>query len=263
MQRHTRDSLAYYTFDTLTQTHQLNHAITTRHGGTSHVPFHSLNLSHAVGDNSANVAANLERLYGLFDYPASAAVTAAQVHANRVAVARAQDRGKRLESADALITDVPGLPLLLRYADCVPVLLFDPVRLAVGVVHAGWRGTVMQVVSETVRAMSRAFATRPHDLLACIGPSIGPCCYCVGESVVEQVHRAFPEPDGLLSTRSGNIYFDLWQANARQLAALGVEHIEIAGLCTADHTDDFYSARREAYRTGRFGAVIVLDGSAS
>ncbi len=262
MQRHTRDPLVYYTFDTLTKTHKLNHAISTRHGGMSRVPFHSLNLSHAVGDDPANVVTNLDRLCRLFDSRGSAAVTAAQVHTNRVAVARAQDRGERLEGVDALITNVPGLPLLLRYADCVPVLLLDPDRSAVGVVHAGWRGTVMQIVSETVHAMTHAFGTRPRDLVACIGPSIGPCCYCVGESVVEQVHQAFPEPDGLLSERAGNVYFDLWQANARQLSALGVEQIEIAKLCTADHTDDFYSARREANRTGRFGAMIVLDGNA-
>lgn len=259
MQRETRADLAYYTFDSLRDAGALVHAISTRHGGVSPAPFNTLNLSHAAGDDKANVAANIQRLHDALGLDATTTISASQAQADRVAVVDAAQRGTIIRDVDALLTNAPGVPLMLRYADCVPIFFFDPAHRAIGVAHAGWRGAVAQIATKAARAMFDAFDTRPRDLIACIAPSIGPCCYRVGADVIAQVRAAFDHADELLIAQAGgNIHFDLWQANARQLRALGIEQIEIAQICTAHHTDDFYSWRAENAKTGRFGAVIAL-----
>ncbi len=255
MQRHNPNGIAYYTFDSLTNLH-ITHAISTRHGGVSPAPFHSLNLSQSVGDSAENVVANLTRLHDALGLERGAAISASQAQSDGVALVTRTQRGAVMQGVDALITRDAGVTLLLRYADCVPILLYDPVQRAMGAVHAGWRGTVAHVAAKTVRAMSNAFGTRPRDLLACIGPSIGPCCYRVGQDVIERVRAAFSD-DGVL--RDG-AYFDLWEANARQLRECGVAQIEIAHICTAEHTHDFYSHRAEKGQTGRFGMLAGISG---
>ncbi len=257
MQRRDVHGVDLYTFDAFEHRDGVIHAISTRKGGVSPAPFETLNLSRATDDDPENVKVNLARLHSALWLDPSATVDASQAHAARVAVVKGNDRGKRIHDVDALLTGERGVSLLLRFADCVPILLFDPIQGAIGAVHAGWRGTVAKIVTHAVTTMGEYFTTRPRDLVACIGPSIGPCCYRVREDVIEQVRAAFADADELLATRDGATHFDLWQANARQLRTLGVEQIEIAGICTAEHTDDFYSARVEG-TTGRFGALIAL-----
>jgi hypothetical protein len=257
LQRHATNGVCYYTFDRLSGFGNLAHAISTRHGGVSPAPFQTLNLSRTVGDDVKNVACNIERLHAALGLDVWAMVTASQAQAERVAIVRRDHRGSRIVDVDALLTDEPGIPLMLRYADCVPILLFDPVHQAIGVVHAGWRGTVAHIGSKAARSMFDEYCTQPRDLIACIGPSIGPCCYVVQQDVADQVTASFAEPDDLLIQRDATTYLDLWRANERQLRDLGVDQVEVAELCTADHTSDFYSARAGG-KTGRFGAIIAL-----
>lgn len=261
MQRHNINGLAYYAFDSLTNSDGIIHAISTRHGGVSPAPFQTLNLSHTVGDNAANVSTNITHLHATLALDASATVSASQAQADGIAIAGARHRGTHVAGVDALLTNEPGVPLLLRYADCVPILLFDPVHRAIGVVHAGWRGTVMNIAGKAARAMFGTFGTRPRHLIACIGPSIGPCCYRVGDEVIARVRAALKQADSLLIVRDGSTHFDLWQANTLQLRALGVEQIEMANLCTAHRTDEFYSWRAERGNTGRFGAIVAIRNS--
>jgi hypothetical protein len=184
-----------------------------------------------------------------------------QVHSADVIVAEAP-RGARdyLAKADALITDRPEVTLFLRFADCVPILLFDPKRRVVGLVHAGWRGTLSKIVAATVHAMVAQYGCRPADIQAGIGPSIGPCHYAVGPEVVAQARAAFPgKADDLLVPVNNHYHLDLWAANACALRATGVEQIDVSRICTACHTDDFFSHRGEQGRTGRFGALIGLQ----
>ncbi len=259
MRRIERDAAAFYVSDRLSAFPEVIHAVTTRHGGVSPAPFNTLNLSSHVGDDPAHVKENWQRLHVALGLDANATVDARQAQADRVARVSAEQRGTRIMDVDGLITDEPGLPLLLRFADCVPILFFDPAHRAVGLAHAGWRGTVGHVVSNTVAAMHDAFATRPADLIACVGPSIGPCCYEIGADVRERVEQAFPgNTSDLLIRRNGSTQLDLWEANACQLRALGVGQVEVAGLCTSDRTDEWYSWRRENARTGRFAAIIAL-----
>ena len=259
MRRQLRGGLAYYTFHSLQDSDTLIHAISTRHGGVSPAPFDTLNLSRSTGDEETNVRVNVQRLHDALGLDAAATISASQAQADRVEVVGAAQRGMIVRAVDALLTNEPGLPLLLRYADCVPILFFDPRHHAIGVAHAGWRGTIGKIAAKTARVMSDIFGTQPRDLIACIAPSIGPCCYAIRDDVIEQVKKAFDDSYELLTTQpDGQVHFDLWKANERQLRAAGVEQIEIAGICTADHTDDFFSWRAENAKTGRFGAIISL-----
>ncbi len=238
----------------------IRHGVTTRHGGISPAPFDTLNLSAHVGDDPANVRENLERMHRALNLEASATVDAKQAQSNRVAVIDRSQRGTRVQDVDALITNVRGLPLMLRFADCVPIFFYDPKRRVIAVAHAGWRGTISRVVTNTVKTLQETFGSQPQDLIACVGPSIGPCCYEVGVDVQARARESFPSHDGFLERHNGSIHLNLWAANAQQLRELGVEQIEVSGVCTSDHTEDFYSWRREHAQTGRFAAIISLAG---
>ena len=168
-----------------------------------------------------------------------------------------------IAQTDALITDEPGLPLLLCFADCTPILFLDPVHRAVGIAHGGWKGTVRRIAAKTVLRMQQEFGTRPEELLTAIGPSIGPCCYEIGPEVEQQFKDAFPGHDAELFSHpneEGGTHLSLWAANRLQLEEAGVlpEHIDEARTCTACHHEDFFSYRADGGRTGRLGAVIAL-----
>ena len=258
MQREESLGVVTYQSAVLNAFPNLVHAVSTRHGGVSPAPFDTLNLSAHVGDAPERVSENLDRLHQALGLDRRATVDASQAQVDRVARVTAKERGTRLQGVDGLITDEPGVPLMLRFADCVPILLYDPRHRAIGLTHAGWRGTVARVLTNTVRAMEAAFESQPRDLVACIGPSIGPCCYEIGADVASRVEVAFPKSHALLLRRNGKLHFDLWQANAVQLRELGVGQLDVAQVCTADHTHDFFSWRRENARTGRFAALVAL-----
>jgi YfiH family protein len=159
---------------------------------------------------------------------------------------------------DALVTDTPGLPLALMYADCASVFLFDPVRRAIGLAHAGWRGTASEIALRTVETMADAFGSVPGELYAGLGPHIGPCCYAVGPEVV----HAFEKWPGAVLKRGDRFHADLGAANRAQLLSAGVleARITVSTPCTSCHADDFFSYRREG-TTGRMAAVMMLISS--
>lgn len=258
MEAVSRDKLLYFRSE---RWGKLRHGIFSRHGGTSHAPFASLNLGGNVGDDPKAVRRNHEIMYEALNVQDSRACTVWQVHGNDVVIANARVSGRRwLAQADAMVTDRRETPLSMRFADCTPILFFDPVQGAIGVAHAGWRGTVLGVASRTARTMMHAFGCKARDIQALIGPSIGPDRYQVGEEVVAAVHQAFGTTDGLIRRHpeDGTAYLDLWAANALDLRRIGIEQIEIAEICTAARTDLFFSHRAEHGSTGRFGAVLCL-----
>jgi purine-nucleoside/S-methyl-5'-thioadenosine phosphorylase / adenosine deaminase len=258
VQRVTCGGLAYYRFE---QWPHLKHGIFTRHGGVSAAPWASLNLGGNVGDDPQAVRRNHQRMYAALDVEETRACSVWQVHSADVILADGPVRGRRwLALADAMVTDRPDTPLSMRFADCVPILFHDPVRRVIGMAHAGWRGTVQGVAASTVRAMVDAYGCQPRDIRAGIGPSIGPEHYQVGEEVVEAVVVYFGGSDGMIrrDPADGSAYLDLWAANRVDLERAGVVQIEVAELCTATRTDEFFSHRAEQGRTGRFGAVMTL-----
>ena len=262
MQRiQAENGVVYYRFEQWAQSVPLRHGIFTRLGGVSQAPWHTLNVGGTVGDAPAAVRENHRRIYAALGVPAARVCTVWQVHGAETVYAR-QPRpdGRWLARADGIITDQAGLALMMRFADCVPILLYDPAHHAIGLAHAGWRGTVLGAGVSTLQAMQRTFGTRPQDVQAAIGPGIGPERYQVGEEVVQAVHQAFGTFDGLVRRApDSSAYLDLWAANRRALQRAGVAQIQVAELCTASHTDEFYSHRAEAGRTGRFGVVIALQ----
>jgi YfiH family protein len=250
----------YYQFEQWAGSEQFTHGIFTRLGGVSRSPWASLNVGGTVGDDQAAVRENHRLMYDTMGVDGARACTVWQVHsADTVVVNGPVPLRRWLARADGMVTDCSGLPLTMRFADCTPIVLYDPVRHVAGLAHAGWRGTVLGAAASTLKTMQDAFGSRPQDVQAGIGPSIGPERYQVGEEVVEQVRRAFGTLDELIRrAEDGSAYFDLWAANRTALERAGVTQIEVAGICTASRTDEFFSHRAEAGRTGRFGVVIAL-----
>jgi len=243
----------------------LVHAVSTRQGGVSPEPYASLNLSTSTGDSRENVDVNHRRLAWALDLPRERLTTTWQVHGTHVVRATAETMGGMWDKADGIITDTPGLPLTQRYADCTPLIVYDPRRHAAGLGHAGWRGTVAGMATALVQTMTTAFGSDPGDLVAVVGPAIGPCCYEIGPEVVEAVQMTFPAADALLSRPANGAsaaqpHFDLWAANRWQLEQAGVGQIEVAGICTRCQRETFFSHRGDGPVTGRFGAVVMLKG---
>jgi YfiH family protein len=256
--REAKNGLVYYQFSGLADCADLSHGVFTRLGGVSRFPFAALNLGSAVGDDPGAVQENHERVCRAMGIRPDLLVTAHLKHTARVLEVGPAQGGSCVGQADGLICKAPGVYLIMRFADCVPLLLYDPVRRVVGIAHAGWRGTLQGpgVAQAIAQAMIQS-GCRPRDIRVGIGPSVGPCCYEVGPEVVAAARRAGWPVGELFRPGSGaRPHLDLWEANRRQFLALGVEQVEVVGLCTACHTDEFYSHRAENGRTGRFGAVI-------
>jgi YfiH family protein len=269
-------------FARLSQEAPLVHAVFTRRGGVSAPPFDTLNGGSSVGDDPEAVRRNQARMVEVMGLPL---VAVRPVHGGMVVEVRPED-GRvvsdsaafaewrlclRTVEADAMLSDTPGFGLLWSFADCVPVLLYDPRHHAIALAHAGWRGTAQAVAMRTVRTMCERFGSRPDDLLAGLGPAVGSCCYRISE----EVRTHFLADREALATasfvergdeRPGNagpgLYLDLWESNRQQLLAAGLapDRIELAGICTGCRTDLFYSHRMEHGRTGRFGVAIGLAG---
>ena len=253
--------IALYSFGHLQSWAELTQGIFGRGGGVSEAPYDSLNASFAVRDDPEKVRANRQLMARAVGWDPEQFVSAGQVHGRQaVAVGRRNLGGPDLAGTDALVTDEPGVLLLLKFADCVPVILWDPVRRVVGLAHAGWKGTVLGTPAAALQLMVGKYGSRPSDVLAGIGPSIGPCCYEVGPEVVAAAEREFAGGDVLQPGPRGKIHFDLWGANAETLMRAGVpeENIATAGICTRCHHDLFFSHRAAGGLTGRFGVVAGI-----
>lgn len=252
------NGLRYYAFDLFPP--DLIQAVFTRRGGVSPAPWDSLNLGGTVGDDPQRVRENRRRVFGVIGRPEDSIFDAWQVHGTGIFRVNAPRPAQMPHpQADILLTDRRDVTLLMRFADCVPIFLYDRRNGAIALVHAGWKGSVEKAAQVAVHAMKEHFGTHPQDILAGIGPSIGPDHYEVGLDVVEQVRVAFgKDADRLLHSHNGHIHFDLWEANRLTLERAGVEQIEIAGLCTACDLENWYSHRAERGRTGRFGAVFGI-----
>jgi len=260
MQFHQADGLRYLTFDLFPKS--LIHAVFTRQGGLSSEPWSSLNVGNGVGDERQHVWQNRDRSFAALGRGRESLFDVWQVHSADLVVANAPH--PRLDNppeykADILLTDNPQVTLFMRFADCTPILLFDPVKNAAALVHAGWVGTVKRAAGAAVKGLRAAYGSNPADILAAIGPSIGPDHYEVGPNVVEQARYAFGrEAETLFLDQSGRVHFDLWKANRLALEQAGVSQIETAGLCTACHPEDWFSHRAQKGKTGRFGALLAV-----
>jgi YfiH family protein len=252
-----QSGLRYFQFNTL----KVRHAIFTRHRGTSLGPWSSLNVGGTVGDVIESVRENRRLSFNALECKPESIFDVWQVHSADVVFADApRNMDEPYQKADIILTDRPEVTLFMRFADCVPIMFYDPVKNVVGVSHAGWMGTVRDVAGTTVRAMQERYGSNPSDVIACIGPSIGPDHYEVGEDVISQARQLFgQDSDLVLQPHKERIHFDLWKANQYLLERAGVKQVELAGICTACHIEDWFSHRAEKGKTGRFGALISLS----
>jgi YfiH family protein len=258
LQRRQANGLTTYHFE-LFPRRDLVHAVFTRLGGVSQEPFATLNVGNSVGDDEAAVAENHARVYDNLNLAAGQTTSPHQVHGSRVARIDRSNIGQIIASTDGLVTNVPGAALLLRFADCQPIILYDPVNHALGLIHAGWRGVAQAIARRAVEAMQETYDSRPEDILAGLGPAIGPCCYTVGHNVAAAMGYVLPDWRQVMSGDGDRWRFDLSAANTQLLSASGVEKVDQAGLCTACHVDEFFSHRGENGRTGRFAVVAYLQ----
>jgi YfiH family protein len=251
-----QNGLRYFQFNTL----HINHAVFTRHGGISPAPWNSLNVGGTVGDEVERVRHNRSLSFQALHCKTESMFDAWQVHGADVAFADApRPTADPVQQADILLTDKPDVTLFMRFADCVPILVHDPVQNVVGLSHAGWMGSLKDVAGQTVRAMRERYNSDPQDIVACIGPSIGVDHYEVGEEVVEKARAVFGrEAEQVLEPHGARLHLDLWKANQILLQRAGVTQIETAGICTACHLEDWFSHRAEKGKTGRFGVLISL-----
>ena len=259
MSFHEQNGLRYYSFEKFSSA--VRQAVFTRRGGVSPAPWQSLNLGGSVGDDPAHVVENRIRVFNAMGCDPASIHDVWLVHGTDIVYA---DEPRPLEQpslrADIIFTDNPHVTLFMRFGDCVPILFHDPQKKVIGIAHAGWMGTVRGVVMSAVEGMQAHYGCKPENIVAGIGPSIGVDHYEVGENVITQFQELFKhDADQMLQSRNGSTYLDLWTANAIQLKNAGVEQIEISGVCTACHLDDWFSHRAEKGKTGRFGALMALQ----
>lgn len=254
-----KNSLRYYTFDIFPR--NITQAVFTRQGGVSPQPWDSLNVGGSIGDDIAHVRENRIRSFKTLGRVPRSIHDVWQVHSADVVYADApRPLDTPYQKADIMLTDNPQVTLFMRFADCTPIFLYDPERGVVGLVHSGWLGTVRGAARVAAQAMQECFDSNPADILAAIGPSIGPDHYEVGEDVITQVKQTFNvDAKSLFEANGESVHFNLWKANQILLEKAGVKEIETAGICTACHTDDWFSHRAENGKTGRFGALLAIE----
>jgi YfiH family protein len=278
------DGLVILQVPALTKLPWLIHGFSTRPGGVSPLDGEKiLNLGLTEWDSKENVLENRRRFQAALGATDLQLITLKQIHSDVIHLFPTAP--KEPCKGDASITNRPGLLLAVQTADCVPILLVDPKKRAVAAIHAGWRGTLARIVIKAIGQMQMHFATNPADLLAAIGPSIGPCCYEVGTEVATQFHSQFPEAPGWFDElRTGdepnpiqwlnrmppghqpppkNVRLDLKKANRAQLLAAGLrpQNIIVSDLCTACRPDLLFSYRKQGPRSGRLLSVIALRPS--
>lgn len=261
----TDGELQYVVFDCF-EDHELVHCMSTRMGGISTGECATLNLGFNRRDSRENVSENYQRLCKALDIDTQSMVFSKQVHGNNVRVVTRKDMGKgfsresHMEGTDGLLTNIPGVTLVTFYADCVPLFFYDPVRKAAALVHSGWRSTYANIAGESVRRMVLEFGSNPEDIIVAIGPSIGSCCFEVGEDV----YRLFAERyrNELFYTQTGN---DKWKVNLQEIIlsellseGLDPANIHNSGICTRCRNDLFFSHRGDHGSTGSLAAFMQL-----
>lgn len=247
----------------------ISHFITTREGGVSRGHYAALNPSEYSGDDAEAVRRNRLLIAEAIGIIPEKLLTPYQVHGDEVRVIDAlfssltsEKQRAYLQGVDALVTAIPGFCVAVATADCVPILLYAADRKVVAAVHAGWRGTVQRIVEKTVRCMTDQFACDPACIKAGIAPSIGKDAFEVGEEVVEAFKKAGMDLSRIMErhVETGKAHIDLWEANRIQLleAGLSASQVEVAGICTYTHFEDFFSARRLGIESGRILSGIVI-----
>lgn len=256
----------YFTIDEF-ENYGIRTCFSTRIGGISPIPYNSLNLGYKSGDLKENIDSNFDMLCSSAGFKKEDLVLSDQVHGNRCRIVGESDRGKGIIrksdiiAVDALITNSINTAPCIFTADCVPVFIYDRAKNAAALCHAGWRGIVSGVIGKTIDTMEKNYGSRPEDLIAAVGPSIGPCCFNVGFEVVEEFKNVFSDCKSIIINANGNYRINLWSAAYCQLKFAGLDSGSIisSDLCTSCSSNLFYSYRRDGSSTGRMVSIIQLS----
>ena len=260
MKNNLSKQIEYFTFEKFGFS-SIPHGFFTRNGGISPVPWNSLNLSTSGGDSRENVVENRKRVFDSIERPVESLYDAWQVHGTTIIQVN-EPRGldNSPQKADGLVTNKANVTLFMRFADCVPILLFDPINHVIGIFHAGWKGTLDKIVGKGVKVFCDTYHSEAKNIIAGIGPSICSNHYIIREDVASKVEEVFKTRVGeVLSHDEGNLHFDLAKSNQIILLDAGVSKIENSNICTACDTGKWFSHRAEKGSTGRFGAFVGLQ----
>ncbi len=291
-----RDNACFLQFSSFLQFPTLIHGVFTRDGGYSEAPYKGLNTSGALrgGDNLDNVVRNRQLALHSLELDGYPCVTLWNVHGADILIPDVHKNWRtdwayrsyyeqtwtpeEIHKGDALITQQRGVAIVLSFADCTPIALYDPIEQVIGIAHGGWRGTARGIAIATVDAMRENFGCQLRNIYAGIGPTIGPCCYEVSRNVqdlfmgvqnfddvpTQESYRSLVRETAVFSvinmSEKDSLRLDLWETNRRQLLIAGVlpEHIEVASICTSDAVNHFFSHRAEHGKTGRFPMIMAL-----
>jgi len=262
----------YITFPILTELSFLKHGFSTKLGGVSSEMFATMNLGSETSpyqDASENIEENYRRIADSIGFDVNSVVVSLQVHKTNILEVNEKDCGKGLflprdfDEIDGLITNTPGVTLVTKFADCVPLYFVDPVKKAIGLSHSGWRGTVSKIGLRTVEELQKHYGSNPSDIIAVVGPSICMECYEIGEETAEEFMKAFPsyEKDGILISKGNGKYLcDLWAANQSVLSEAGLapNNIHISGVCTSCNDDWLFSHRKTNGKRGNLAAFLTI-----
>lgn len=239
---------------------EINHAFLTRTGGISKDAFSSLNFDLRDGDSKKNIEHNIKKTAKTFGFKPSRLITVNQVHGDDIFIIDKKTPLSKKVSADAIITNLRGIAIDVLTADCVPIILFDPLNTAIAIVHAGWKGTLKKIVEKTILTMSKKFGTSAKTLAAAIGPCIGKCCYNVDDTVVKPFKNTFPDYKEFIKLEKSDWKLDLKKANYVQLVCAGLlkKNIWTANHCTSCRKDLFFSYRRDNKKTGRQMSFVMI-----
>lgn len=254
------------TFDSLSRTGMVSHGFSTRKGGVSKGYLSTMNLGFTRGDDENSVKENFRIMADTLKMPYEDMVLSDQTHTVNVRIVTQKDKGKGIirpkdySDVDGLITNVPDIPLVTFYADCVPLFFLDTVKKVIALSHSGWRGTVNKMGYVTVKTMEREYGSRPQDIIACIGPSICQKCYEVSKDVADEFQQAFNSSEMFYSKKNGKYQLDLWKANEMVLLEAGIDisHIENRRICTCCNSEQLFSHRASGGKRGNLGAFMML-----
>lgn len=260
----------YLTFPSLSEINFIQHGFSTRLGGVSKGCFTSMNLGYTRGDEQKAVDENYDRISKSLGFDKSTLVLSDQVHNTLVRLVTNEDKGKGIirerdyQGVDGLITNIPGIPLVTFYADCVPLYFVDQKNHAIGLSHSGWRGTVKRMGKVTVEAMQQNFGTDPKDVVTVIGPSICQECYEVSSDVAEDFREIFSEQQlrNIISDNgNGKYQLNLWEANRVIMMDAGIpyDNIHLSEVCTCCNSDLLFSHRASLGKRGTLAAFLMLE----
>lgn len=257
------DNVPFLSYPMFEKTGIVKHGFSTRLGGVSKGYWASMNVSTTRGDDPADVEENLRRIAKAIGVRRDSLTFTNQTHTTNVAVVKEEDKGRRFQETDGMITNVPGICLVTFYADCVPLYFVDPVKKVVGLSHSGWRGTVGKMGKVTVELMQKTYGSDPEDILATVGPSICQDCYEVSEDVILEFQKSFEEQDWqqiYYKKENGKYQLNLWKANELIFREAGIlpEHIAVTNVCTHCNPEILFSHRTTGDKRGNLGAFLAL-----